>query len=77
MSSKLNEELGKIYESILLNEKAKKAKKDYDGDGKVETSEAEYKGVKDNAIKHATGKCPKCKCDPKKPEKDCTCKHKN
>jgi len=76
MSSKLNEELAKVYEKILVNE-AKKAKKDYDGDGKLESPEEEYKGVKDNAIKHATGKCPKCKCNPKKPTKGCGCKHKN
>lgn len=76
MSSKLNEELAKVYEKILVNE-AKKAKKDYDGDGKLESPEEEYKGVKDNAIKHATGKCPKCKCNPKKPAKGCGCKHKN
>ena len=29
----------------------KKAKKDFDGDGKLETPEAEYKGSKDKAIK--------------------------
>jgi len=33
----------------------KKAKKDYDGDGKIESSEEEYKGVKDKAIKNAKG----------------------
>lgn len=32
------------------------AEKDYDGDGKVETSEQEYKGSKDKAIKKAMGK---------------------
>ena len=32
----------------------KKSKKDYDGDGKLESSEEEYKGVKDKAIKNAT-----------------------
>jgi hypothetical protein len=35
----------KIYE--------KKSRKDYDGDGKLESSEEEYKGVKDKAIKNA------------------------
>ena len=34
----------------------KKAKKDYDGDGEVETPEAEYKGSKDKAIKKAMKK---------------------
>ena len=42
-----NEEYAELYASI--NEK--KADKDYDGDGKCETPEAEYKGSKDKAIK--------------------------
>jgi hypothetical protein len=33
----------------------KKAKKDYDGDNKIESPEEEYKGVKDKAIKNAKG----------------------
>jgi hypothetical protein len=33
----------------------KKAKKDYDGDGKIESSREEYKGVKDKAIKNTKG----------------------
>lgn len=33
----------------------KKAKEDYDGDGKIESSEEEYKGSKDKAIKKAKG----------------------
>jgi hypothetical protein len=37
----------------VVNEK--KAKKDYDKDGKIESSEEEYKGVKDKAIKNAKG----------------------
>lgn len=36
--------------------KETKAKKDYDKDGKIESSEEEYKGVKDKAIKKAMGK---------------------
>lgn len=36
--------------------KTKKAKKDWDGDGKVESGSDEYKGVKDKAIKKAMGK---------------------
>ncbi len=35
---------------------AKKAKKDYDGDGKVESGKDEYMGAKDKAIKKAIGK---------------------
>ena len=43
----------------------KKAKKDYDGDGKVESGKAEYFGSKDKAIKKAMKKeevecCKKC-----------------
>lgn len=37
-------------------EEAKMAKKDYDGDGKVETSTAEYMGSRDKAIKKAMKK---------------------
>ena len=36
--------------------KGKKAKKDYDGDGKLESPEDEYKGSKDKAIKKAMKK---------------------
>jgi hypothetical protein len=32
------------------------AKKDYDGDGKIESPEQEYKGSKDKAIKSKKGK---------------------
>jgi hypothetical protein len=32
------------------------AKKDYDGDGKIESPEEEYKGTKDKAIKSAKAK---------------------
>ena len=35
--------------------KPKKATKDFDGDGEIESSEEEYKGVKDKAIKKAKG----------------------
>ena len=43
----------------------KKAKKDHDGDGKIESGKAEYFGSKDKAIKKAMKKeeaecCPKC-----------------
>jgi hypothetical protein len=34
----------------------KKAKKDYDRDGEIESSQEEYKGVRDKAIKKAKGK---------------------
>lgn len=36
--------------------KTKRAKKDWDGDGKVESGSDEYMGVKDKAIKKAMGK---------------------
>ena len=50
-------------ESVV--EEGKKAKKDYDGDGKVESGKAEYFGSKDKAIKKAMKKeevecCKKC-----------------
>jgi len=38
------------------NKKGKKAKKDYDGDGKIESGKAEYFGSKDKAIKKAMSK---------------------
>ena len=44
------------YEKQLAE---KKADKDYDGDGKVESSKAEYFGSKDKAIKKAMGKTVK------------------
>jgi hypothetical protein len=37
------------------SKKPKKATKDFDGDGEIESSEEEYKGVKDKAIKKAKG----------------------
>ena len=40
----------------------KKADKDYDGDGKVESGKDEYFGSKDKAIKKAMGNCPDGKC---------------
>lgn len=46
-------------ESVETNKKvieAKKAGKDYDGDGKIESSEDEWKGSKDKAIKKAKKK---------------------
>ena len=55
------------YEKQLAE---KKADKDYDGDGKVESSKDEYFGSKDKAIKKAMGKSTKkdskdddCECD--------------
>ena len=40
----------------------KKAKKDYDGDGKIESGSEEYLGSRDNAIKMAMGKKKNCGC---------------
>jgi len=42
-------------EEVINEKKSKKSKKDYDKDGKIESSEEEYKGVKDKAIKNAKG----------------------
>jgi hypothetical protein len=51
------EATGIAFENLLnmvAEAKAKKkAKKDYDGDGKIESSEEEYKGSRDKAIKNA------------------------
>jgi hypothetical protein len=44
--------------------KSGKKSKDYDGDGDVEDETDEYAGVKDRAIKKATGKCSKCGKEP-------------
>ena len=41
---------------VGANEETKKAKKDYDGDGKVESGKDEYFGSRDKAIKKAMGK---------------------
>ena len=55
---KYAESTGIAFENLLnmvAEAKAKKkAKKDYDGDGKIESSEEEYKGSRDKAIKQAT-----------------------
>ena len=40
----------------------KKAKKDYDGDGKIESGSEEYLGSRDKAIKKAMGKKKNCGC---------------
>lgn len=39
--------------NMVAEAKAKRAKKDYDGDGEIESSEEEYKGSRDKAIKKA------------------------
>jgi|11BtaG_2_1085332.scaffolds.fasta_scaffold26042_2 hypothetical protein len=75
VSSRMSEgtvrkDVGDIYQAIY----EKKADKDYDGDGKVESGKDEYFGSKDKAIKKAMGKkgeCEKCgkepcECDTKK-----------
>lgn len=55
---KYAESTGIAFENLLnmvAEAKAKKkAKKDYDGDGEIESSEEEYKGSRDKAIKQAT-----------------------
>jgi hypothetical protein len=45
----------KAGKSKKINE-AKKARKDFDGDNKIESPEQEYKGSRDKAIKKAKGK---------------------
>ena len=49
------DENGKVIEHDDLEE-GKKAKKDYDGDGKIESGKDEYFGSRDKAIKKAMGK---------------------
>jgi len=46
-------DLNNIYQKMY---EGKKADKDYDGDGKIESGTAEYKGSKDKAIKKAMNK---------------------
>ena len=62
--------LGDAYSAIY----EKKADKDHDGDGKVESSKDEYFGSKDKAIKKSMGKDTKgcSKCD----GGDCECSDK-
>ena len=45
-------EIAEAYQTIY----EKKAKKDYDGDGKIESGKEEYFGSRDKAIKKAMGK---------------------
>ena len=54
MLTELNELRGVQYKVVPLEEK--KAAKDYDGDGKIESGKDEYFGSKDKAIKKAMGK---------------------
>lgn len=59
----VRKDLRDIYQTIY----EKKAAKDYDRDGEVESSKDEYFGSRDNAIKKAMGKkgkCEKCGKDP-------------
>ena len=59
----IRKDIGDIYQAIY----EKKADKDYDGDGEVESGKDEYFGSKDKAIKKAMGKkgkCEKCGKDP-------------
>ena len=80
------DEMDAIYQKVY---ESKKADKDYDGDGKVESGKDEYFGSKDKAIKKAMGKSVKEEDDKKdlppfmKDKKDdkkgdkkdkCTCK---
>ena len=56
-AGKKNVKTGKpLYKAADHMKESKKAKKDYDGDGKVESGKEEYFGSKDKAIKKAMGK---------------------
>jgi hypothetical protein len=63
----IEEELDELARLAGIAE-AKKADKDYDGDGKIETGKDEYLGSKIAAAKKAgkleEGKCPQCGMDP-------------
>ena len=59
------DEMDAIYQKVY---ESKKADKDYDGDGKVESGKDEYFGSKDKAIKKAMGK------KKGKTQEECTCK---
>ena len=57
----LNILVSEMHEHVINDEKnevveGKKAKKDYDGDGKIESGKDEYFGSRDKAIKKAMGK---------------------
>ena len=58
---------GKKVVPNCVKEEEKKAKKDYDGDGKIESGSEEYLGSRDKAIKKAMGKkncgCGKDPCE--------------
>ena len=58
---------GKKVVPNCVKEEQKKAKKDYDGDGKIESGSEEYLGSRDKAIKKAMGKkncgCGKDPCE--------------
>lgn len=67
MSFKNNNELSKIYESMLIKESGKPDYLDVDKDG--DKKEPMKKALSD-------AKC-ECGCDPKSPKKGCTCKKKH
>ena len=50
------DQMDALYQKVY---EAKKAAKDYDGDGKVESGSEEYLGSRDKAIKKAMGKSVK------------------
>ena len=61
------DQMDALYQKVY---EAKKAAKDYDGDGKVESGSEEYLGSRDKAIKKAMGKSVK-EADDKKEKCDC------
>ena len=61
---------GEQTAAALQAPKGKKAKKDYDGDGKKESSSKEHAGVVHNAIQRATGGTPDGKDTRKKKNED-------
>ena len=56
-SEHMRQALHELVDSVFAHQtEAKEAKKDYDGDGKVESSTEEWKGSRDKAIKKNKGK---------------------
>lgn len=65
------DQLAELYESVRLNEKKKSSKPDYmDVDKDGNKKEPMKKALKD-------AKCSSCGCNPKSPNKGCTCKKHN
>jgi hypothetical protein len=70
LEAELDAKVAGIGADQELDPSVNEVKKDFDKDGKVEKPEEEYKGVKDKAIKKATGKKAPIKKEAVKAKKD-------